>query len=290
MKRELLQMPKPGPRQLDFLDLLTAETPALKPEHQTSDELFLPGLPEKLIRAYYASAPGNEIETGKFGHPESSAALAGNAFGLFLESPNDLPPIPGCEHWWSQPLRLSLESTLRFPWRGGRHPCLDVLIITERAVVALESKRFEPYRERQPASFSRAYWRRVWGHQMEGYEFLRDILKDCGSLFARLDAAQLVKHAFGLRTVIRTDACLRSKVPILVYLYAEPAAWPDGREISSTDTDAHRREIDRFAKCVAGSEVLFHSVSYRKLLTGWQSSLIGRVRDHAANVIARYQI
>ena len=279
-----------GPRQLDFLDLLKAETPALKLEYQTNDELFLPGLPAKLIREYYAAAPGNEIETGKFGHPESSAALAGNAFGLFLESPNDMPPIPGCEHWWSQASCVTLEATLQFPWHQGRHPCLDVLVITERAVFAIESKRFEPYRERQPASFSHAYWRRVWGNQMDGYEFIRDMLRGCGTLFSRLDAAQLVKHAFGLRTAIHRDPCLRSKIPILVYLYAEPAAWPDGRQISSTDTNAHRKEINRFAKCVAGSEVLFHPVSYRKLLTGWQSSVIGRVRDHAADVITRYRV
>jgi len=31
------------------------------------------------------NAPGNEIESGKFASPESSAALVANAFGLFLD-------------------------------------------------------------------------------------------------------------------------------------------------------------------------------------------------------------
>ena len=54
------------------------------------DEFFLPGLPIADIRAAYLTAPGNEIESGKFSSPESSAALVANAFGLFLNSPGGL--------------------------------------------------------------------------------------------------------------------------------------------------------------------------------------------------------
>ena len=36
-------------------------------------------------------AAGNEIATGKFDSPESSAALAANAFGFFLQRASELP-------------------------------------------------------------------------------------------------------------------------------------------------------------------------------------------------------
>ena len=250
----------------------------------------MPGLPVGLVKEIYANAPGNEIGSGKFSHPESSAALAANTFGLFLTCPGDMPPIPGFEQGWSSAKSLSLEATLRFPWDKGRHPCVDVLVTTETAVFAIESKRFEPYREKLPAFFSPAYWRPVWGHRMDGYEFIRDMLKGCGTLFARLDAAQLVKHSFGLRTTVHREARLRGKTPVLIYLYAEPDVWPDGRPISPRAKKVHHQEIMRFSKCVADSEVGFTPVSYRELLRGWQSSDLARIRDHATAVVQKYPV
>lgn len=57
-------------------------------------EAFLPGVPASLVQAFYNAAPGNEIATGKFTSPESSAALVANAFGFFLNRPHDLPILP----------------------------------------------------------------------------------------------------------------------------------------------------------------------------------------------------
>lgn len=51
----------------------------------TFAESLLPALPIDLIRDAYMSAAGNEIESGRFANPESSAALAANAFGFFLD-------------------------------------------------------------------------------------------------------------------------------------------------------------------------------------------------------------
>ncbi len=59
--------------------------------------LFLPGVPEAHIRARMALAGGDEIGSGKFASPESSAALAANVFGWFIERPWLLPPLPGAE-------------------------------------------------------------------------------------------------------------------------------------------------------------------------------------------------
>lgn len=62
-----------------------------------NDDNILDQLPKDLITVAYKQAKGNEIDSGKFQHPESSVALAGNAFGFFLNQPGELPPIPGTE-------------------------------------------------------------------------------------------------------------------------------------------------------------------------------------------------
>ena len=119
---------------------------------------WLPGVPGREIERIFNAAAGNEIESGKFDSPESSAALAANAFGFFLKRPRDLPPLPDCGRVAWPARSLSLEATVRFPWSGGRHPVLDCLVATPSALIGIESKRFEPFRGKTPATFSDAYW------------------------------------------------------------------------------------------------------------------------------------
>lgn len=47
------------------------------------DDNILDHLPKDLILDAYRRAKGNEIDSDKFKSPESSAALAANAFGFF---------------------------------------------------------------------------------------------------------------------------------------------------------------------------------------------------------------
>lgn len=83
---------------------------------------ILPGLPNDLIRAQYVAAPGNEFESGKFLSEESSACLAANTFGFFLDKPATIPsfPIEGENFWPPHSVRLEVEN--RFPWSGGDTP------------------------------------------------------------------------------------------------------------------------------------------------------------------------
>ena len=194
---------------------------------------ILEGLPAGLIRSQLGRAAGNEIESGKVLSPESSAALAANAFGLFLENPSSLPPLPVVDGLDWRPASVALEVECRFPWAGGRHPWLDVVIALPDALAGVESKRYEPFRDGKGAQFSDAYWRDVWGDNMSGYAQVRDALHSGALQTERLDAAQLVKHAFGLRTQAQPAEGVAAKRPVLVYLYAEPAAWPDGRAVAS---------------------------------------------------------
>ena len=247
---------------------------------------FLPGVPAEQVEAIFNAAPGNEIASGKFDSPESSAALAANTFGFFLNRPGSLPPLPGCNFVTWPAHSLTLERTVNFPWRGGRHPVLDVLITTPSALIGIESKRFEPFR----SSMSDAFWREVWGDHMEGYERVRDELyrRDKG-LYAHLDATQLLKHALGLRAQVNRRGEHCGLTPVLMYVYAEPESWPsDGRPIREEERAKHRQEIQDFAKRVEADEVKFISCSYRELLSAWQESGTPEVRFHAEGVIQRF--
>ena len=111
-----------------------------------------------------------KLKRGKFDSPESSAALAANTFGFFLNRPQDLPTLPNCGHLAWPVHSLSLEAEVRFPWHGGRHPVLDCLVVTPSTLIGIESKRFEPFRNWNRVSFSPAYWKPVWGDRMKRYE------------------------------------------------------------------------------------------------------------------------
>ena len=250
---------------------------------------FLPGVPGAELESILNIAPGNEIGTGKFDSPESSAALAVNAFGFFLRRAADLPALPGCEGEAWPARSLAIEARLRFPWSGGRHPVLDCLVETPRALIGIESKRFEPFRSRGSWPLSNAYWRPVWGDRMGGYERIRDVLRDHPGNFAHLDAAQLFKHALALRSEVHRRDHHRPLRPILFYLYAEPEFWPATGEVIEERLKArHRIEIAAFGANVVDDEVSFVSCSWRRLLDAWADRPDSRIRTHARAVTARF--
>jgi hypothetical protein len=226
-------------------------------------EHFLPGVPVSHILDRLAKAGGNEIESGKLASPESSAALAVNTFGWFVERPDCLPPFPGLVAVFPAKL-VDVEYCARFPWAGGRHPWLDAVIKAGSHLIGVESKRFEPFRDKKTVSLAAAYDRPVWGDHMTPYEQMRDELRSGAQRFHYLDAAQLVKHAFGLVT----DGARKGKQPVLVYLFAEPAHL-HGKPIASKDFTRHREEILRFSNLVAGAAVKFYALSYREWLETW---------------------
>src|SRR5690606_24131375 len=110
-----------------------------------------------------------------------------------------------------------------------------------------------------------------------------------GLRFTMLDAVQLIKHAFGLRTRA-SRSHPEARQPWLFYVYAEPEGWPDGRPIDSGMHRTHRAEIEAFADLIQGDEVRFRHASYRELLAGWATHETARVRDHAAAISSRFRI
>ena len=248
------------------------------------DTALLDYLPKDLILARYQLAAGKELTSGKFSSPESSSALVANAFGFFASRP-DLLALPEPALEGGEAIRVELEAEMRFPWSGGRHPWLDVVVETKDRLIGIESKRYEPFRGSKLAMLSDAYGRPVWGEAMKPYEAMRDALRD-GRTFVRLDAAQLVKHAFGLRT----QAVRAGKTAVLCYLYAEPTKFPGGRTIAQAELDLHRHEITQFKADVSDGdcEVAFTSFTYADLLKHWQG--LPLLAAHAAAMSARFDV
>ncbi len=238
-------------------------------------------LPKQLILQRYGAGRGKELSSGKFTNPASSSALVANVFGIFLEEPRRFALPPKIAHYGT-PIAIQIEQELRFPWRGGLHPWLDVTVETETHLIGIESKRYEPFRDKK-SLFSEAFQRHVWGDDMRQFELLRDDLKRG---FLHLDPVQLTKHAFALRT----QAVKRSKIGVLVYLYAEPTAFPDGRTVLPDALNQHRAEVARFAKAVDGAEVCFHAMTYRQLLDWWIADGDDGIKDHAASIDRHYRL
>jgi hypothetical protein len=177
--------------------------------------------------------------------------------------------------------------------RGSRgvaddSPWLDAFVVTASHIIGIESKRYEPFRCEKIGTFSPAYWRKVWGKKMGPFERMRDQMRghtDKDELpFKHLDAVQLVKHAFGLRT----ESQRRSRSPALIYLYSEPTSWPDGRPIERSARDEHAREAATFGREVEGAEVVFRSCTYKKLLSTLLNSSSVKVRTHGQAILDRF--
>jgi hypothetical protein len=240
---------------------------------------LLDGMPADRVTAMLGRAPGNELGSGKFSSPESSAALAVNAFGWFLHNPQLVPKLPNAPDAGTV-RAVELEYCARFPWAGGRHPWLDAALVTDSHLIGIESKRFEPFRDTKSPNLSVAYDRPVWGDGMAPFERMRDSLRSHPARYALLDAAQLVKHAFGLVT----DARRHGKRPHLHYLFAEPYSRA-GKAISNELWAAHRAEVADFSMSVADAEVSFSACSYREWFASWRGPVL---TAHATRLVEAF--
>jgi hypothetical protein len=241
---------------------------------------FLPGVPSETVLARLQRSPGNELASGKFASPESSAALAVNAFGWFLDRPRSLQPLPGVP--MGLPVTVEIEAELHFPWRGGRHPWLDAAVTTATTLVGIESKRYEPFRPGKTTGFSEVFDSRDWGTGMARFTAMRQALTAGRQTYRCLDAVQLVKHAYALRT----QSVKRGLGAVLVYLHAAPAAWANGKPVSPEAIARHQAEIADFARAVKGDDVSFVALRWADLLAVWAK--LPELSAHAAAVSARF--
>jgi hypothetical protein len=217
---------------------------------------------------------GNEL-AGKFRAVHSSTALAVNTFAPFKANTAALRLPAGGDF-----VSLSFERKCPHGLRMGNPPNLDVLMDSPKGVVAIESKCTE-HLNRHIAEFRPAYDAEIrderratpWFHQMEQ-------LVVAPRTYCWLDAAQLVKHSFGLAYTFRGQPAT------LLYLFWEPsntAAFPIFSE--------HRAEVARFGASLVGASPNFVAMSYPELWTWWDTlSEPDWLSTHVSRLRARYDV
>jgi len=160
----------------------------------TSDfrDTLVPMVLTEDFEADLSSGDGNELLT-KFRAAHSSSGLGVNSFAPFRRCITDLALQNGDVF-----NLLEFERKCPTGLRGGRSPNLDVLLSGPSGVVGVESKLTE-YLVRHRATFSPAYAEQIRdARRKQGYfHEMQRLMKEPDS-YVWLDAAQLIKHAFGL--------------------------------------------------------------------------------------------
>lgn len=228
---------------------------------------LMTGLPLEEIEHDLKSGAGHELD-GKLCAAHSSAALAVNAFGPWRTAPGSLI-IGGIIGFHS----LRFEATCPI-WPSRTPPHLDLLADGD-LLVAVESKCTE-WMKPKAALFS------------DSYEELRPVDEDSNwaPWFEQMqqvrgrsqffDAAQVIKHAFGLLS------CYGTRDVRLEYLYWEPrnaGDWPQCRQ--------HREQADDLAAKVRRSTVQLIPMSYRELWHEWESQ---NSAPHLQYIRSRYDL
>jgi hypothetical protein len=214
---------------------------------------------------------GNELQ-GKFRAAHSSSALAVNTFAPFKARAHlDALRLPGGRDFTSLHFEQKCPHGLR-----RRSPNLDVLL-DGPSVIAVESKLLEPL-SKHAAKFARAYD----AIKPKGTKWFSEMkrLRYEPRSYRWLDAAQLVKHAFGIAHTFR------SKPATLLYLFWEPSN-PGEHPFF----EEHRAEVTRFAASIGGGEPKFVAMSYPELWESWDAQPQPKwLQAHVRRLRARYGV
>jgi hypothetical protein len=228
---------------------------------------MLPTAPEILcaIEADYRAAAGHELGQ-KLRAAHSSAALVINTFAPWRLHPASLI-LPGTGFHslrFEKPCPTGLS---------GTPPHLD-LVADGDLPTAVESKCTE-WLTARGAKFAESYLALRTDQGGEPWVAAMLRLRRTPDSYRYLDAAQLIKHAFGLLR------CFPGPV-VLLYLYWEPrnsSAWPE--------CAAHRAEMDRLGGEVRRSRVRLEHMSYRELWSSWEQKA---PKEHLARLRLRYDV
>ena len=263
---------------LALRDALARERPHIRIDGKgyadTFRDTLLPLVSVEDFEADLSAGDGNELET-KFRAAHSSSGLAVNCFAPFRTQLADLGMPMG-----SGFTDLQFERKCPTGLRGGRAPNLDVVLSGPTGVVGIESKLTE-YLTRHRGTFSPAYAEQIRDARRDG-DYFGEMLRlmEAPESYAWLDAAQLIKHAFGLARTFPDQEVT------LLYLYWEPANPDSGPEFTR-----HRAEIAAFADRVAGATPTFVAMSYPELWQFWKKTEPADwLVRHLGDLCARYGV
>lgn len=211
------------------------------------------------IKADLSQGNGNELQSGKFNSIASSSALGVNAFGVFYEPNFMIWPTISNEKFNNPAFERKLSNGLQ-----GTNPNLDVFFENDKSVLAIECKFLETLGTKKP-KFSDQYLNIKDNRRDSKWFRLMLALLDGKVTFKYLDAAQLIKHYFGLAHEY-ADSDLDLEIGYVFWEPDENGDIPD----SVIDLYAeHRKECERFADLVSGDKVRFSFRSYFELIEYW---------------------
>ena len=212
-------------------------------------------------------------DTCKIRAAHSSSALAVNCFGPFKRHLSNLQ-ICGTEGFTSLHFEKKCPTGL-----VGTPPNLDVLADHADHIVAIESKCTE-FLSSHTARFKTSYVTKICDARRESSWF-REMLRliKAPRTYSCLDAAQLIKHAFGLLN------CYPDRKLTLLYLYWEPLNADDFPIF-----EEHRCEIAEFAEMIAETRLDFRSMNYNDLWSSWDVTAPQWLNLHLNDLRDRYAV
>lgn len=213
---------------------------------------LLPGIAPEWVEGDFRQGSGNELG-GKFRAAHSSSALVANVFAPFKQDPQALK-LPGAGAIGGFCFERKCPTGLK-----GTPPNLDLVAFGADGIVGVESKCLEPFTTKL-AKFSDAYLALPDERKDSGWFRELSRLRDEPGAYAQLDAAQLVKHAFGLWNTWPGASVT------LLYLYWEPLDCAEHPILS-----AHRAELESFARRIEGVGPSFRALPYSQLLAHWET-------------------
>lgn len=234
------------------------------------------------IQKDLSQGSGNELQSGKFNSIGSSSALGVNAFGVFYEPNFMIWPGLKSEKFTDPTFEKKLSNGLR-----GTNPNLDVFFKNDNTVLAIECKFLETLGQKKP-KFSDQYLTIKDGRRDSKWFRLMTEIINGNIKFRYLDAAQLIKHYFGLANEYMYTENLDLEIGYVVWTPDEKGSAPD----SVIDLYAeHREDCERFAKLVSGDKIQFSFYSYFELIQYWcANGMEDRLLEHFKVFVDKYKI
>lgn len=213
----------------------------------------------------------------KFMQPHSSAALLFNCFVPLLQYPSDL-------NFFKHEVfaKIEFEKKCYIGLSSPTCACLDIVLSSNSQVIGIESKLIE-HLGNKTVEFNCKYRKQIqderrnqgYFKEMRQLEMEQQMGKPCR--YRHLDAAQLIKHAFGLSKTFKNET------KQLLYIFWEPINWQSHQVFID-----HRSEIKEFSNRVQGSFPAFHYISYPELWARLRQEASSLLCDHIDQLERRY--
>ncbi|MBT4552269.1 hypothetical protein HOC37_04740 [bacterium] len=233
------------------------------------------------IKIDLSQGSGNELQSGKFNSIGSSSALGVNAFGVFFE-PNFMTwPTIKSQKFNNPAFERKLSNGLQ-----GTNPNLDVFFENDKCVLAIECKFLETLGKKKP-KFSDQYINiKDDRRDSKWFRLMIDLL-DGKVTFRYLDAAQLIKHYFGLAHEYANSAMDLE----IGYVFWEPGKNGDASDPVIDLYAEHQNECKRFADLVSGDKIRFSFYSYPDLIEYWRGGgMVGDLVEHFSLFDEKYKL